>query len=310
MVMNTNLQDSSNMNLSRIDNYGNHTFLYKEDKGTNWGSYSGGWTYYVGRSLIGLYKNRGYETDSNLLVLEVLFGYYNSIDDFNSLNLDNIDVTDSRGFIGFNISLYYSRTNVVDGTIRGQDWSDYSKTSFSSDVLKSAAIITRFSPSKIESKKFKVNIPLQLIKNGSSCFLTFNNGLKALPRIGNIQVSSPNGTRLKKSIIFASNSTGYYDGPGYNYYPSSILLLEGNNFNYGRPNILSSKTFNNLGDKIPSMPIYCGIDDANPSTNLDFNLQIDGFLQTCANFSSQAYSEYIINGGHYTNLGNCFLMRE
>jgi len=58
------------------------------------------------------------------------------------------------------------------------------------------------------------------------------------------------------------------------------------------------------------MPIYCGIDEANPSTNLDFNLQIDGFLQTCANFSSQTYSEYIINGGHYTNLGNCFLMRE
>jgi len=168
------LQDSSNMNLSRIDNYGNHTFLYNEDGSTNWGNYSGG-AHYCGRSLIGLYKNRGYETDSNLLVLEVLFGYYR-YSWYDSLNLDDIGVTDSEGYISFNISLYYSRTNVVDGTIRAQDWDNYENTSFPSDVLKSAAIITRFSTSKIESKKFKVNIPLQLIKNGSSCFLTFNNG--------------------------------------------------------------------------------------------------------------------------------------
>ena len=283
-----------------------------------------------GRSFIGQYRFDN--NDNDILILSVHAG----TNSYRGASIDTFRIDDSsvRNSFKIQVSLFFTRTLVNNGRVRlvddymqesegesGNEQSNVQNSYFDAELIKSCGIRGVAPIKYIQADRyFEATIPLQLIKNVGNALFTFNNSPKALPRIGVTTISSLN---KKKIFIYNNPRTNgnyrnliYTDSINYtgidNLTPTKICVIGDSNYNFGTPAMLNQKYFENLGDMIPIMPIFLGVDDTEDPRILDFSSTIDGFYQTNLNFKNVGVMEahYIMNNTSFTNLGNCFLMKD
>lgn len=312
----------NNLKLKRRDSFGNHT---------NYTNYSDGEIIHsqknydiAGRSFIGWY---GFDNnDNDILILSVHTGITRQSGWSDEINPDECRISELNNYIpSIQVSLFYSRTLLEDGVKRSgpTNYNIYGYENetpldfFGTSILKDCGIRVVIPITYIqENNYYKTTLPIQLIKNGSSTFFTFNNSEHAIPRIGVLTISS---LEKRKAFIhvppyqIASNRYYYVDDYniiGDNYRPKDICVMDNGSYPYGTTDILKNKYFYNIGNKVPTMPIFLGTTDAENPTELDFSKTIDGFYQINKNFENQFYTQYVLNNTSFTNLGNCLLMKD
>ena len=314
------------LKFKRRDSFGNHesyTTFFEE-------GYPGYLkTYYGtvgGRDFVGWY---GFDnSDNDILILKVSSGGYNSAGSYRS-DWNNAPLNTNLIF-GFHISLFFTRTLLEDGGTGpsisdGPEYStdpttilDIENNIFHTGLIKKCGIHKTFLISPIQnSSLFSTTITLQNIKNGSGSFLTFNNSKFAMPRLG---VATLNGLEKKKAFLHyppkrmdvSSTYWIYLDDRDYigDVLPLDICILNNGNYRFGNTDLLKDKEFKNLGNKVPTMPIFIGTTDVEQPTELDFSKPVDGFYQINKNFKDEVYSQYVLNNTSFTNLGNNFLMKD
>ena len=306
--INNILIDSVNgLGLSRFDSYGNHSEVNWD--GTYTGSYS---TVLLAKSMVGYYRLN--DQDNNILILEVNVGRRENYRG----DITYVPSTWTyQNQLSYNINFYFSRTLINENIWRSILVNSTSSTTLDinnyfiqNSVLLNAAIRGEGDITITQSNHTcEVTIPLQIIKTNSNKFISLNNYQNGLPRIGIVQTGV--SQKLGKAFIFNQN-TNFYRDDDYKHSASKILVL-GNEkpVGYYTSNILREKTFDNLGDKIPTMPMYPGYtpEETDP-TILNLAEPLTGFLQTSANFLNTKDSRYTINNNSYTNIGNSILMHD
>ena len=311
------------LKLKRRDSFGNHesyTTFFEEGYPGYDRLYSGA---VGGRDFIGWY---GFDnSDNDILILKVSSGGYDS-QGYYRWEWNNAPLNTNYIF-GFHISLFFTRTLLEDGKTGpnlsyNRDEKQTNPTNilsmenniFHTGLIKKCGIHKTFLISPIQnSSLFSTTITLQNIKNGSSSFLTFNNSKFAIPRLG---VATINGLVKKKAFLHYITPTNtnwiYLDDRDYigDVLPLDICILDSGDYRFGNTNLLKDREFKNLGNKVPTMPIFVGTTDAEQPTELDFSKPVDGFYQINKNFKDEVYSQYILNNTSFTNLGNNFLMKD
>ena len=316
------------LKLKRRDSFGNHesyTTFFDDDFDPS-GEYYTSSSTIGGRDFIGWYAFDN--SDNDILILKVSLGQKYSSNLFPK-NIESQTITTDKIF-GFHISLFYSRTLLEDGINGKSEGYTYTETDSSSTgqlqieqnifhtgLIKKCGIYKEFFIEPVQKGSlFSTTITLQNIKNGSSSFLTFNNSKFAMPRLG---VATLNGLEKKKAFLHYPpiNFVGgkywiYLDDRDYigDVLPLDICILNNGNYKFGNADLLKDREFKNLGNKIPTMPIFIGTTDVEQPTELDFSKPVDGFYQINKNFKDEVYSQYILNNTSFTNLGNNFLMKD
>jgi hypothetical protein len=316
------------LKLKRRDSFGNHetyTTFFNEGEGFSHPEFYS--SVLGGRDFIGWY---GFDNnDNDILILKVSSGGYNDSGYIYPSEWDN-DSPNTNDIYGFHISLFFTRTLLEDGLTGGNSVATREKQKASTDILdvenrifhtgliKKCGIHKTFLINPIQKDSlFSTTITLQNIKNGSSSFLTFNNSKFAIPRLG---VATVNGLEIKKTFLHyppvkMPNSSDYWiylDDRDYigDVLPLDICILDSGDYRFGNTDLLKDREFKNLGNKIPTMPIFVGTTDVEQPTELDFSKPVDGFYQINKNFKDEVYSQYILNNTSFTNLGNNFLMKD
>lgn len=311
------------LKLKRRDSFGNHeTYTTFFNEGDSFGVIYYGGTIY-GRDFIGWYSFDN--NDNDILILKVSCGGYNSEGYFYSRW--DTEPLNTNDVFGFHVSLFFTRTLLEDGkTGRNISYHTGEKQTnptnilsmenniFHTGLIKKCGIHKTFLIEPIQKGSlFSTTITLQNIKNGSSSFLTFNNSKFAIPRLG---VATINGLIKRKTFLHYITPTDtswiYLDDRDYigDVLPLDICILDGGDYRFGNTDLLKDREFKNLGNKVPTMPIFVGTTDAEQPTELDFSKPVDGFYQINKNFKDEVYSQYILNNTSFTNLGNNFLMKD
>ena len=258
----------------------------------------------------GNYINRVYKinnSDTNLFVIELIIGQIKSGAGGN-INL----ASSNKTYAGYGIitQFYYSRTNPTDWITTNGFYTNNETASV--EVLKNSRI-KRYCPCIYNNGVWTVDIPLQFIGNSTSSCFTFNISDLAIPRIGNMQVTDNGNKKMWKCFVNVSNDypnnvdeDNFIDPPK----ASNILVTDDEYYRYGVPLIIRDKSFINIGDKMPTMPIFISQTDTTSPTSFNFSKTIDGFLQTSKNNADSLGSRFNINGSPYINIGNGFLMKE
>lgn len=310
------------LKLKRRDSFGNHeSYTTFFNEGDYWGR-----TYnrtIFGRDFIGWYSFDN--NDNDILILKVSCGGYSS-DGYFSPEWDTHSLNTNAVF-GFHVSLFFTRTLLEDGKT-GPNFSNnrsekqtnptdilsMENNIFHTGLIKKCGIHKTFLIEPIQKGSlFSTTITLQNIKNGSSSFLTFNNSKFAIPRLG---IATINGLVKKKAFLHYITPTNtnwvYLDDRDYigDVLPLDICILDSGDYRFGNTDLLKDREFKNLGNKVPTMPIFVGTTDAEQPTELDFSKPVDGFYQINKNFKDEVYSQYILNNTSFTNLGNNFLMKD
>lgn len=265
---------------------------------------------YPNYSMYGNYINKIYKinnNDTNFFIIELLIGKITNIRD--SYNLNTFISNKNNDNFGIIVQFYYSRENPID-------WKEASigneVDTASVEVLKNSRI-KRKCPCIYNNGIWTIEIPLQFIGNSTSSCFTFNVSDLAIPRIGNMQITDNGNKKMWKCFVNVSNNypnntdeDNFTDPPK----ASNILVTDDEYYRYGVPLIIRDKSFINVGDKMPTMPIFISQTETTSPTSFNFSKTIDGFLQTSKNNADSLGSRFNINGSPYINIGNGLLMKE
>ena len=142
------------------------------------------------------------------------------------------------------------------------------------------------------------------IKNNKYNFISFDPECKT-PLYGLINIQNKNymtyliPATLGNNKVFSLNSD-----------ISNILIFDNEEYFYAPSNLITSKTFSNLGSDFPLVPVYCCYDSLVSNKNYNFEKSLSGIYQVSGDFSSDKGSRYKLENKIFRNMGNGYIFEE